>query len=100
MDSIFGLDSPANIGEGLSVLTTAFSNEELAVIRSILEGAQIPYLAKTRGAGGATNVIMGFNMYGTDIFVRDEDLEAAEALFGDFAEEGEELAEIEPEEEI
>lgn len=100
MDSIFGLDTPANIGEGFSVLTTAFSNEELAVIRSILEGAQIPYLAKPRGAGGVTSVIMGFSIYGTDIFVRDEDLEAAEALFGDLADEDGELSEIEPEEEI
>ena len=80
MGSIFGLDSPADIGKGFTAVITAFSNEELIVIKSILEDADIPYLAKARGTGSAVGVIMGFNIYGTDIFVRDEDLEAAKQL--------------------
>ena len=97
MDSLFGLEEPANIG-GFAVLTTVFSNEELLVVKGILESADIPFLAKARGAGGAVGVIMGFNMYGTDIFVREEDLEAAEQLFG--AEPLTEEEEIDPEVEI
>lgn len=101
MDSLFGLNDPAKIGGGFAVLTTVFSNEELLVIKGILEGADIPFLAKARGAGGAVDVIMGFNMYGTDIFVREEDLEAAEQLLapGDTAFD-EEIDEVEPEVEI
>ena len=98
MDSLFGLEEPANIGSGFAVLTTVFSNEELLVVKGILESADIPFLAKARGAGGAVGVIMGFNMYGTDIFVREEDLEAAERLFG--AEPLTEEEEIDPEVEI
>ena len=98
MDSLFGLSEPANIGSGFAVLTTVFSNEELLVVKGILESADIPFLAKSRGAGGAVGVIMGFNMYGTDIFVREEDLEAAEQLFGTEPE-AEDL-EIDPEVEI
>ena len=98
MDSLFGLDAPANIGDGFAVLTTVFSNEELIVVRGLLESADIPFLAKARGSGGAVGVIMGFNMYGTDIYVREEDLEAAEQLLSadEFAEE----SDIEPEVEI
>ena len=80
MDSIFGLDNPADIGKGFTAVITAFSNEELFVIKGILDDAEIPYLAKARGSGSAVGVIMGFNMYGTDIFVRDEDLELAKQL--------------------
>ena len=98
MDSLFGLNSPANIGDGLAVLTTVFSNEELLVVKGILESADIPFLAKARGAGGAIGVIMGFNMYGTDIYVREEDLEAAEQLLS--ADVIVEKSDIEPEVEI
>ncbi len=98
MDSLFGLNDPANIGDGLAVLTTVFSNEELLVVKSILESADIPFLAKARGAGGAVSVIMGFNMYGTDIFVREEDIEAAEQLLSAECEIDE--TDIEPEVEI
>ena len=98
MDSLFGLNSPANIGDGLAVLTTVFSNEELLVVKGILESADIPFLAKARGAGGAIGVIMGFNMYGTDIFVREEDIEAAEQLLSADREIDE--TDIEPEVEI
>ena len=98
MDSLFGLDAPANIGDGFAVLTTVFSNEELIVVRGLLESADIPFLAKARGSGGAVGVIMGFNMYGTDIYVREEDLEAAEQLLS--AEVLEDESDIEPEVEI
>ena len=98
MDSLFGLSEPANIGSGFAVLTTVFSNEELLVLKGILESADIPFLAKARGAGGAVGVIMGFNMYGTDIYVREEDLEAAEQLLS--ADVIVEESDIEPEVEI
>ena len=81
MDRIFGLDKAARVDEGLELLMTVFSSEERAVVESILKDAEIPHLAKARGAGGAVNVITGFNMYGTDIFVPDSKLEEARAIF-------------------
>ena len=71
---------------------TAYSSEELAVVLSILDDAQIPYLTKERGAGGAAKVIMGFNMYGTDVYVLEQQLKEAKAIFdsAQFVEEEEE----------
>ncbi len=77
---LFGLDKAAKHPEGLLLLTTVYDNVELAIIRSILEGAEIPYLIKERGAGSSVKIIMGYSMCGTDIFVRKEDLDTAAEL--------------------
>ena len=79
MDKIFGLDSASN-QEGLALVATVFNPSELIVIKSILDDANIPFLAKDRGAGGPVKVIMGYSIYGTDIFVREEDAETALVL--------------------
>ncbi len=79
MDTLFGLDK-ASEQKGLALVATVFSPAELAVVESILRDADIPYLAKERGAGGAIKIVMGFSMYGTDIFVRENDVETAVAL--------------------
>lgn len=87
---LFGLDKAAKHPEGLLLLTTVYDNVELAIIRSILEGAEIPYLIKERGAGSSVKIIMGYSTCGTDIFVRKEDLDtAAELIAPD--EEGEDI---------
>lgn len=78
---LFGLDKEAQAEKGIEHLMTVFSQEELTVVLSVLNDADIPFLIKERGAGGVAKVIMGFNMYGTDIYVRAEDLEVAEGLF-------------------
>ena len=92
MDRFFGLDSAAKVDKELALLMTAYSSEELAVVLSILDDAQIPYLTKERGAGGAAKVIMGFNMYGTDVYVLEQQLKEAKAIFdsAQFVEEEEE----------
>ncbi len=76
MDSFFGLDS-ASKQEGLALVATIYNPAELAVIGSVLNSANIPFLAKDRGAGGMMKVVMGYSLYGTDIFVREEDAEMA-----------------------
>ena len=81
MDRFFGLDRAAKSDKETELLMTAYSSEELAVALSILDDAQILYLTKDRGAGGAAKIIMGFNMYGTDIYVLKQQLEEAKALF-------------------
>ena len=94
MDSLFGLDRPALSEEGLEYLTTAFSPEELLVLESILRDAEIPYMKKDRGSGTTVKVIMGYSIFGTDLYVREEDLETATTLLApaeeEFVEEEEE----------
>ena len=80
MDSLFGLDHPSLCEEGLAHLTTAYSPEELMILESILRDAEIPYLKKERGSGTTVKVIMGYSIFGTDLYVRPEDLETAAAL--------------------
>ncbi len=83
----FGLDKAKKYPGGLELLTTVYDNVQLAVVRSLLEGAGIPFLAKERGAGGSVKIIAGFSMFGTDIYVRKEDLEAAAELLKSDADE-------------
>ena len=68
MDKLFGLDTPRR-EEGMELLTTAHDEVELTVLKSILEGEKIPYLAEDRGSGGLVRIITGNSMYGTDILV-------------------------------
>ena len=80
MDRLFGLDNPRQ-REGMELLTTARDDVELSVLKSILDGEEIPYLAKDRGSGALVRIITGNSMYGTDILVPAECLEkAAEIL--------------------
>ena len=76
MDHLFGLDQPVSI-DGLAVLTTAHNEIELSVLRSILEGEEIPYMTQDRGSGGLVRIITGNTLYGTDIYVLPADLERA-----------------------
>lgn len=78
-DTLFGLES-ASPEEGTALLTTVHGDAERALVCGILEGEQIPYLAKDRGSGGAVRVITGFSMFGTDLFVPTERLEQARAV--------------------
>lgn len=86
MDSFFGLDRAHT--EGLALAGTYYDAPSLAVAESLLSGADIPYLKKERGTGGVLTIVAGFNMYGTDILVREEDAEAAAALLVPAGEDG------------
>ena len=102
LDKLFGLDKPEKTTEETGVLlTTAHGNEELAAIEALLRSAEIPYRLTDRGAGGVVRVISGYTMYGTDVFVREEDLETAQELLtpvDESAEDGEETIEQSEEE--
>lgn len=91
---LFGLDRPVpHDPETTALLTTVYSNEELIAVRSLLDGMGIPYNWADRGAGAVNRIVMGNNTYGTDVFVRPDQLEDAKALlFPDLSEE--ELAEL------
>ena len=81
LDKLFGLEKPAKTSpEAGELLTTAYSNEELSAIEALLRGAEIPNRLCERGAGGVVRVIAGYNMYGTDVYVKADDVETAREL--------------------
>ena len=80
MGDLFGLDKISAHDEGLELLTTAYDPTYLAIVESILNDAGIPYLKKDRGSGAAVRVIMGYSMFGTDVFVLREHLDTAAEL--------------------
>ena len=80
MDNLFGLDKISAHDKDLELLTTAYDPTYLAIVESILSDAGIPYLKKDRGSGAAVRVIMGYSMFGTDVFVLKAHLETATAL--------------------
>jgi hypothetical protein len=80
-DKLFGLEKPEKTPDETGVLlTTAHGNEELAAIEALLRSAEIPYRLSDRGAGGVVRVISGYTMYGTDVYVREQDVETAQEL--------------------
>ncbi|MBR3964473.1 MAG: DUF2007 domain-containing protein [Clostridia bacterium] len=62
------------------LLITAADNAEAALVQSILESAEIPYLAQEKKGVGAGSVVMGFSMFGYDFFVPENRLDEASAL--------------------
>ena len=84
MRDLFGLDKPAACDEFTAHLTTVHDNAELCIIRSILEGENIPYRIRERGSGGMVKVIAGYSMYGSDFFVPKELLSSAQELLDAF----------------
>jgi hypothetical protein len=79
MDRIFGLDRPAN-DNSLTHLCTFHDPVSLSIAQEILTEAELPFLKKERGSGGAVRLITGFQSFGTDLFVRPEDAERATEL--------------------
>ena len=80
MDSFFGLDHAAKPDEGMELLTTVYDNAQRIIVESILQDAEIPYLIKERGSGSMMKIIAGYSIFGTDIFVLCEHLDAATEL--------------------
>ena len=98
MDRLFGLDKVSAHDESLELLMTVYNSAEQAVVESILNDAEIPYLIKERGVGSSVKVITGFSMYGSDIYVPVAALEKAQELLEAFriaeiVEDGEEVVE-------
>ena len=81
---IFGLSKPKKVDDGMSLLTTTHDEIELTIIKSILDGEEIPYMVGDRGVGGAMRVISGYSMFGTDVFVPTDYLESATEILDAF----------------
>ncbi|MBQ8341896.1 MAG: DUF2007 domain-containing protein [Clostridia bacterium] len=76
MDRLFGLDSPA-YADGLAHVAEYGDPVSVAIAEELLSEAGIPFLKKERGSGTAVRIITGSQPFGTDFFVRPEDLEKA-----------------------
>ncbi len=88
MDHLFGLDQPAKV-EGLAHLATFTEPVSLAIAEEMLHDNGIPYLKKERGAGGVVRILVGYQSFGTDLFVRPEDEEKANEVLMPLFEEAE-----------
>ena len=97
LKKLFGLEKPVEDKASGVLLTTAHGNEELAAIVALLRAAELPYRIEEQGAGEVVRVIAGYNMYGTNIYVRAEDLETAQELIAPAASEHEDSAQDEGE---
>ncbi len=80
MDQFFGLDHTHPQNDDLALLTTVYDPSALLILQGILKDAEIPYLARERGSGNSVKIIAGFSVFGTDLYVRREQLELAQAL--------------------
>mgnify|MGYP004511457649 FL=1 len=72
MSFLFPNEHPAKAPEGSALIATVFDPLKTAIIKGILESAEIPFLVKERGSGSSLSIIMGSNYLGTDIYVPDE----------------------------
>ena len=81
-DAFFGLEKPHKISYGteIDLLVTVTDNAMLAMVRGLLDDAEIPYLVRERGSGGVVRMVTGISWFGTDIFVPTDALEAAREL--------------------
>ncbi len=84
MDSFFGLDGSSVKDKDLELLTTATDRIYLSIIESVLKDNNIPYLVKDRGCGTVVKVVMGFSIFGADIYVLNKDIEKASELLEQF----------------
>lgn len=80
MDRFFGLDHASDQGENISLLTTVHDDVEKNLLCGILEEEKIPYLLKDRGSGETVRILLGYSVFGSDIFVPTELLGRAEEL--------------------
>ena len=80
MFEMYGKEKDHKIPEGAEVvlLTSVSDFALLAIVRGMLEDENIPYLA-VEPHGSAMGMIVGFSMYGADIYISKEDEERARA---------------------
>lgn len=75
---IFGFGKSYKPDKNVELLTTVYDFGMRSVVESLLRDAEIPYILKERG--GSLPVITGSSVFGTDFFVKKEDLDAAKEL--------------------
>jgi hypothetical protein len=68
----------------LVLLKTASNNQELDLIKNLLDENSIPYILKDHGSGGYMRIITGSSLYGTDVLVEKMEFEEAKAILNEF----------------
>lgn len=66
------------------VLRTTNNDQELNLIKEILEQNKIPYLMRNHGAGGHMRIIGGSSLYPADILVEKSTAKKAEGILDEF----------------
>ena len=66
------------------ILRTTNNNNELNMIKVLLEENNIPYIIRDRGPGGHMRIISGQSIYPSDILVEESQIERAELLIDEF----------------
>ena len=84
MDRFFGLESATLKDNDLSHLTTVNDSVYLSIVESVLKDNDIPYLVKDRGCGTVVKVVMGFSIFGADVYVLNKDINKASELIEQF----------------
>ena len=97
MDFLFGLDKSNPPLKDLELLTTVNDQVYQSIIESVLTDNDIPFLTKEKGSGSAVKVIMGFSLFGADIFVLKSDIERARELLDELSAESDENTETDEE---
>ena len=95
--AIFGFGKSYKPAEETALLTTVYDFGMRSVIESLLRAENIPYIIKERG--GSLPVITGSSTFGTDFFVKENDLDRAAELIAPCFEENEEITDAESEDE-
>ena len=88
---LFGFGKSYKPNGEVELLVTVYDFGMRSVIESILRDAEIPYLVKERS--GSVPVVTGSSVFGTDFFVKKDELEAAKELIAPCFEEAEASAE-------
>ncbi len=74
-----------NESEDVAYLALFEDEVNANIFCEVLKDNNIPFMKKERGMGFTTNVILGFNALGTDIYVKRDMLDAAKELYAAFA---------------
>lgn len=71
----------AQSGPGnLTLLVSTNDRVQEMMIAGLLEDAQIPFLTRENGSGGYMKIYMGFSVFGSEIYVSQQDYERAKKL--------------------
>ncbi len=66
--------------ENLTLLVSTNDRVQEMMIAGLLEDAQIPFLTRENGSGGYMKIYMGFSVFGSEIYVSQQDYERAKEL--------------------
>ncbi|MBC7087665.1 MAG: DUF2007 domain-containing protein [Tissierellales bacterium] len=64
----------------LKLLIKTSDNTLISIIEALFRDNDIPYILKEKGSGGYLRIISGHSIYGTEVYVSEEDFNKATDL--------------------